>query len=170
MAGDYKNIFLILFAVFFLIFSASFQIAFLNRFSWGINIFLILILFSVLNKNIHSAIFFAFAGGFLIDTASFSAFGVTSLILLTLAFFLIIFQKRALVTAKTEGVLVMSVLAIFFYHFLDWAINNIFASGQEKFSFYFLNLAFVAELLMSSALIMIIFRYKIEKNVQKLSF
>lgn len=165
MIRDYKNIFIILFAVFFLIFLASFQIAFLNLFSWGINIFLILTLFLVINKNAHSAIFFAWTGGFLIDTVRFSTFGITSLILLILAFFLIIFQKRALVTAKIEGVLIMSVLAVIFYHFLDWVINNALVGGQEKFSFYFLNSAFAAELLISAALIMIIFKYKIEKNV-----
>ena len=165
MAGDYKNIFLILFAVLFLIFSASFQIAFLNRFSWGINIFLILILLSTLNKSIYGAIFFALAGGALIDTASFSVFGVTSLILLVLAFFLIIFQKMALVTAKTEGVLIMSVLAVTFYHFLNWAINNILAEGQEKFSFYFLNTAIAVELLFSAVFLIVVFKYKIEKNV-----
>lgn len=160
-----KNIFLIIFAVFFLIFSASFQIAFLNRFSWGFNIFLILVLFSVLNKNIKSAIFFALAGGFLIDTVHFSAFGATGLIFLLVAFFLIIFQKRALATAKTEGVLIMSVLAVTFYHFLDWVVNNILTAGQEKLSFYFLNSAFAAELLMSTALLMMLFKYKIERNV-----
>ena len=165
MAGDYKNIFLILFAVLFLIFSASFQIAFLNRFSWGINIFLILILLSTLYKSIYGAIFFALAGGALIDTASFSVFGVTSLILLVLAFFLIIFQKMALVTAKTEGVLIMSVLSVIFYHFLNWAINNILAKGQEKFSFYFLNTAIAVELLFSAVFLIVVFKYKIEKNV-----
>lgn len=165
MAGDYKNILALIFAVFFLIFLAGFQIAFLNRFSWGINIFLILILFLILNKNIHSAIFFAWVGGLLIDTVSFSVFGVTSLIFLILAFFLIIFQKTALVTVKTEGVFITSVLAVIFYHFLNWVINNMLAVGQEKFSFYFFNSAIAAELLMSAALVMIIFKYKVEKNV-----
>lgn len=165
MTQDYKNIFFILYAGFSLIFLASLQIAFINRFSWGFNIFLILILFLILTKNIRSAIFFALAGGFLIDTVSFSAFGVTSLILLVLAFFLIIFQKMALVTVKTEGIVIMGVFAVFFYHFLDWAINNTLAAGQEKLSLYFSNSAFAAELLMSAVLIIIIFKYKIEKNV-----
>ena len=167
MTQDYKYIFFILYTGFSLIFLASFQIAFINHFSWGFNIFLILILFLILTKNIHSAIFFALAGGFLIDTVSFSAFGVTSLILLVLAFFLIIFQKMALVTVKTEGILIMGVFAVFFYHFLGWAINNTLAEGQEKLSFYFSNSAFAAELLISAILIMIIFKYtpKIEKNV-----
>lgn len=160
-----KNIFFIIFAAFFLIFSASFQIAFLNRFSWGINIFLILILFLILNKNINSAIFFAWTGGFLIDTVHFGVFGVTSLILLVVTFFLIIFQKKALITAKTEGILIMGVLAVIFYHFLEWTINNIITLGQEKFGFYFLNTAIAVELLLSALFIIVVFKYKIEKNV-----
>lgn len=164
MIKDYKNIPFVLFVGFSLIFLASFQIAFINRFSWGFNIFLILILFLILTKNIYSAIFFAWLGGFLTDTAHFGVFGATSLILLILTFFLIIFQKKALITTKTEGILIISAFAVISYHFLEWIVNNIFIMRQEKFGFYFFNTAIVAELFFSIVLLWIIFSYKIRQN------
>lgn len=164
MIRDYKNIFLIIFSGVSLFFLAGFQIAFLNKFFWGFNIFLILILFLILNKNIYGAIFFSWLGGFLIDTVHFGVFGVTSLILLILTFFLIIFQKKALITAKTESILIMGALAVIFYRLLEWMINNIFAAGQEKFSFYFFNASVAIELAISIVLLLIFFKYKIGQN------
>ena len=163
MNNDYKKIFLIFFAVFSLIILASFQIAFLNQFSWGFNIFLVLISFLILTKNIYSAIFLGWFGGFLIDTVYFSTFGVTSLLLLFITAFLIILQKKALLILKSENILITGVFAVFFYHFLAWTINNILTRGQEKFSFYFLNSGIAVELLFTVILLLIIFSTKNKK-------
>lgn len=157
MNEDYKKICLIIFTVFSLIFLAGFQISVINNFTWGFNVFLILILFLILTKNIYSAIFLGWFGGFLIDTVHFSIFGATSLILLSVTAFLIIFQKRALLTLKKENVLIISVLAVFFYRFLELAINNLYMGGKEKFSFYFLNSGIAIELLLTVAIMLIIF-------------
>ncbi len=157
MSNDYKKLFLVFSAAFFLFFLAGFQIAFINRFSWGFNIFLVLILFLILSKNIYSAIFLGWFGGFLIDTAHFSIFGITSLTLLFISAFLMIFQKKALLISKNESILITSILAVFFYHFFEWAVNNLFTGGQEKFSFYFLNSGIMIELLLTAILLMIIF-------------
>ena len=163
MNEDYKKIFLIFFAVFSLIILASFQIAFLNQFRWGFNIFLVLISLLILTKNIYSAIFLGWFGGFLIDTVSFSTFGVTSLLLLFTTAFLIILQKKALLILKSENILITGVFAVFFYHFLAWTINNILTRGQEKFSFYFLNSGIAVELLFTVILLLIIFSTKNKK-------
>lgn len=163
MSKDYKKIFLILFAAFSLIFLASFQISFINQFSWGFNIFLVLISLLILTKNIYSAIFLGWFGGFLIDTVHFSAFGVTSLTLLFTTVFLIIFQKKAMLTSKSENILITSAFAVFFYHFLAWTINNMLTKGQEKFSFYFLNSGIAVEFLFTAVLLLIIFSAKGEK-------
>lgn len=163
MNEDYKKIFLIIFVAFSLIFLSSFQISVINSFTWGFNVFLVLILFLILTKNIYSAIFLGWFGGFLIDTAHFSIFGTTSLILLFITAFLIIFQKKALLSLKIENILIISSLAVFFYHFLGWAINNFFAGGKEKFSFYFLNSGIAVELLLTVGLLFIIFSVKDEK-------
>ncbi|MBI2446503.1 MAG: hypothetical protein HYV51_01640 [Parcubacteria group bacterium] len=152
--------FLIFFTVFALIILASFQIAFLNQFRWGFNIFLVLISLLILTKNIYSAIFLGWFGGFLIDTVYFSVFGVTSLLLLLTAAFLIILQKKVLLTLKSENILIITVFAVFFYHFLAWIINNILIRGQEKFSFYFLNSGIMAELVLTAVLLLIIFSVK----------
>ena len=163
MNNDYKKIFLIFFTVFSLIVLASFQIAFLNQFSWGFNIFFVLISFLILTKNIYSAIFLGWFGGFLIDTVYFSTFGVTSLLLLFITAFLIILQKKALLILKSENILITGVFAVFFYHFLAWTINNILTRGQEKFSFYFLNSGIAVELLFTVILLLIIFSTKNKK-------
>jgi len=160
MSKDYKKIFLIFLAAFSLIFLASFQIAVINQFSRGFNIFLILILFLILAKNIYSAIFLGWFGGFLIDTVRFSKFGVTSLTLLFITAFLIIFQKKALLISKSENILITSALAVSFYHFFEWAMNNLFTGGQEKFSFYFLNSGIAIELLLTAALLLMVFSAK----------
>lgn len=156
MNKDYKKIFLILFTAFSLIFLASFQVSVINQFDWRFNIFLVLILFLVLTKNIYSAIFSGWFGGFLIDTVHFSTFGVTSLILLIVTVFLIIFQKKALLTSKNENILIISITVVSFYHFLEWIINNLLTGWQEKFSFYFLNVGIVLELLLTAAILLIL--------------
>lgn len=156
----YKNLFLTVLAVFFTIFLASLQISFLNNFNWTFNIFLILILFLVISKNTYSALFFGWLSGFLTDTVSFSYFfGINSLILLILTAFLIIFQKKILIADKTKGILLMGAIAIFFYHFLEWVINRVFISRQEKFSFYFLNTSIAAELILTTLLLLAIFNF-----------
>lgn len=160
MNDDYKKIFLIFFAAFSLIFLASFQASVINRFTWGFNIFLVLILFLIFTKHIYSAIFLAWFGGFLIDMVHFSTFGISSLILLAITAFLIIFQQKALFTSKSGNILITSVLVVFFYHFLGWAINNLFTGGQEKLSFYFLNNRIVVEMLLTTILLLIIFSAK----------
>ena len=157
MNNDYKKIFLIFFTAFSLIVLASFQMAFLNQFRWGFNIFLVLISLLILTKNIYGAIFLGWFGGFLIDTVYFSTFGVTSLLLLFTTAFLIIFQKKVLLTLKSENILITAVLAVFFYHFLAWIVNNMLTRGQEKFSFYFLNSGIAIELLLTAVLLLIIF-------------
>ena len=170
MNKDYKRVILIILAGFFLVFLAGFQIAFINNFTWKFNIFLVLILFLILAKNIYSAIFLAWLAGFLIDTVHFSTFGVTSLTLLLLTGFLIIFQKKALITTKIEGILTVSVIAVLLYRFLEWALNNIFNSGLEKLSFYFLNGEILAELLLTPVLLLMLFKSKFRSNVQKYIF
>src|SRR3989338_7431661 len=126
MNNDYKKIFLIFFAVFSLIILASFQIAFLNQFRWGFNIFLVLISLLILTKNIYGAIFLGWFGGFLI-----------------------ILQKKALLTLKSENILATGAFAVFFYHFLSWIMNNILTRGQEKFSFHFLDSGIIVEFLLT---------------------
>ena len=160
MSNDYKIIFLIFFAVFSSIILAGFQIAFINQFRWGFNIFLVLISFLILTKNIYSAFFIGLFGGFLIDTVYFSTFGVTSLLLLFTTAFLIILQKKVLLDLKSENIFLTGVLAVFFYHFLAWIMNNVLTRGQEKFSFYFLNSGTVAELMLTAVLLLIIFSAK----------
>lgn len=157
MKDDYKKVFTILFAAFSLVFLASFQISFINQFYWGFNIFLILILFLILTKNIYSAVFLGWLGGFLIDTVHFSRFGVTSLILLFITGFLIIFQKKILLTSKGENILIISVMAVIFYRLSEWTISNLLSGGKEKFSFYFLNSGIAIELLLTTVLLFVIF-------------
>ena len=165
MSQDYKNIFFIVFAVISLILLSGFQIGMVNHFSWGFNIFLVLVLFLILTKHTYAAIFLAWLGGFLIDTAHFSVFGVTRLFLLMLTFFLIIFQKKALVTAKNEGILIMSVSGVILFRFLEWIMNTTLTGGQEKFSFYFFNPAIAVELLLSTVLLVIVFKYRVGQHV-----
>lgn len=165
MSNDYKKILLIFFTAFSLIFLASFQIAVINRFAWGFNIFLVLILFLIFAKSIYSAIFLGWFGGFLIDTVHFSIFGITSLTLLAVTAFLIIFQKKVLLTSKSENILITSASAVIFYHFFEWAINNLFTGGQEEFSFYFLNSGIAIELLLTAAILLIVLKSKIGQNV-----
>ncbi len=165
MNKEYKKTFLIFFAVFSLIFLASFQVSVINRFSWGFNIFLVLILLLTLTKNIYVAIFLGWSGGFLIDTVHFSTFGTTSLLLLFITVFLIIFQKKAIFASKIENILITSILAIFIYHFGEWTINNLLTGWQEKFSFYFLNSGIAIELLLTVVLLLITLKFKVWQNV-----
>lgn len=159
MKNDYKNFFLIIFSALSLILLADFQISLINSFNWGFNVFLILIIFFVLNKNIYHALFLGWFGGFLIDTAHFSVFGINSLILLFLTAFLAIFQKKVLIITKTGGILLVGITGVFFYRFLEWSLNIIFISRQEKFSFYFLNTAAFAEAIFTTLLLLVIFSF-----------
>ncbi len=164
MIKNHKKIFLIFLTAFSLIFLAGFQIAFINLLGFGFNIFLVLILFLILSKNIYSAIFLGWFSGFLTDTVHYPAFGVTSLVLLAVTAFLIIFQKKALLTSKNKNILITSALAVFAYHFFEWLINNLFAKGQEKFSFYFLNSGIAVELLLTILILFVIFYAKNDKS------
>lgn len=165
MNGDYKKIFLIILAAISLIFLISFQASVINRFTWGFNVFLILILSLIFNKNIYSAIFLGWLGGFLIDTVRFSAFGITSLTFIFITFFLIILQKKALLTSTSENVFITGALAVFFYHFFGWMANNLFNGWQEKFNFHFLSNGIVIEMLLTGVILLIIFKFKIWQNV-----
>jgi len=156
MNRDFKIVFLITFIVFFLFFLASFQISVVNSLVLKFNIFLFLTLLLILLKKFYSAIFFAWFSGFLIDSVHFSIFGVTSLSLLLLAGFLIFFQKKALMVAKTESILIISLIAVPFYRFLEWVINDILSLGQERFSFYFFNMGIVIELLLITVLLLVV--------------
>ena len=100
MSKDYQNVFLIFFAALSLIFLASFQVSVINRFNWGFNIFLVLILLLTLTKNIYSAVFLGWLGGFLVDTVRFSTFGTTSLLLLFITVFLIIKKEPFIFNVK----------------------------------------------------------------------
>ena len=156
MIKNNKKLFQIFFAAFILIFLASFQISIVNQFRWGFNVFLVLILFLIFTKHIYAAIFFGWFGGLLIDTAHFSIFGITSITLLSLTTVLMIFQKKMLPITKSDNILIISVVAVLFYHFFEWGINNLFSAGQEKFSFYFLNGAIAIELLFTVVLLIAI--------------
>lgn len=157
MKNDLQKILLVFFTGVFLFFLASLQISFINIFSFKFNIFLILILFLIISKNYDSALFLGWFGGFLIDTAYPVVFGTNSLIFIILTVFLIFFQKKALITLKMEGFLLMGIVSVFFYHFLEWAIGIIFISTQEKLSFYFLNKGIIIELFLTVILLSIIF-------------
>lgn len=164
MSKDYKKALLILFTAISLIVLASFQIAVINRFAWGFNIFLVLILFLILAQKIYSAIFLGWLGSFLIDTAHFSAFGVTSLTMLFIIAFLIIFQKKILLAAKNENILIISALTIFFYHFGGWMINNLLNGWQENFNLRFFNGTIIFELLLTVLILFIMLKSKIWRN------
>lgn len=169
MNKNYKVVFLIIFITLFLIFLASFQIAALNSFILKFNIFLFLTLLLILLKKFYSAIIFSWFSGFLIDTVHFSIFGVSSLILLLVTGFLIIFQKKALITAKTEGVLIISLMAVFLYHLLEWIINNLFNLGQERLSFYFLNSGIIIELFLTTIILLAVFKCLKITTLKKIS-
>lgn len=157
MRNDFQKLLLIIFTGVFLFFLASLQISFINNFSFKFNIFLVLILLLIISKNYYSAVFWGWFGGFLIDTAYPVVFGTNSLIFIILTVFLIFFQKKALITLKMEGFLLMGVISVFFYRFLEWAIDSIFISTQEKLSFYFLNTGIIIELFLTIILLSIIF-------------
>jgi hypothetical protein len=170
MNKNFKIVFLIIFITFFLTFLTGFQISIINNFFLKFNIFLFLILLLVLLKKFYSAIFFAWFSGFLIDTVHFATFGITSLTLLILTGFLIIFQKKALLSIKAEGILIISLMAVFFYHFLEWVINNISNLWQEKLSFYFFNSEIIVEFLLTTALLLLVFKCLKITTLEKISW
>lgn len=158
MTKDYKITFLIIFFIASLFILASFQIAIINGSSLNFNIFLFLITLLVLLKKFYGAITFSWFSGFLIDTVHFSVFGTSSLVLLLLTGFLIIFQRKALLMARIEGILIISLVAVLFYHVLDWGVNNILNIDQGKLNFYFLNSSIIIEILLTAVLLLTAFK------------
>ena len=155
MIKDYKIFFLIILVVLSFGFLAGFQISIINSLALKFNIFLFLTLILIFLKKYYSAILFAWFSGFLIDTVHFSIFGITSLVLLLLSTILIIFQKKALLMAKTESILIISLIAVFLYHFLEWIINSASSLGQERLILYFLNGGIIIEYFITTVLLFI---------------
>ena len=158
-----KNLRSLFIAVLALIFLAALQIAFFNPSFFGLNIFLILILFSVLIKYNKSALLFGWISGILIDTAHFSIFGASSLILLITAFVLIIIYKKAFFALKTENIIFMAFLTVFTYHLTEWIILNGLAllnrGNFESFDSHFVSWNFPIEIITTVFLTLIIFKF-----------
>ena len=160
MNRDYKNFLSIIGTALFLIFLASFQVSFINSSFLNLNLFLILILYLALTKNNSKALIFAWLGGILTGLNYFSNFGINSLVLLTLAAILIILYKTVFLTLKTESMLLISIIGVALYHFLNWLLTN------GEFGFYFFNYKILTELILTSLLMLIIFKIKTQ-NAQK---
>ena len=145
-----------------LIILAVLQIAFFNQLFFSLNIILILILILVLAQYNKSALFFGWTSGLLTDTVRFSNFGVNSLVVLITVLALIIIYKIALFTLKTENIIFMAFITIFFYHLVNWFILNGLAllnySDFEDFNFYFINWNFPIEIITTIILTLIIFK------------
>ncbi|MCX6813770.1 MAG: rod shape-determining protein MreD [Candidatus Azambacteria bacterium] len=164
MNRGYKNFLSIIGAALFSIFLASFQISFINSSFLNLNLFLILVLYLVLTKNNSKALIFAWLGGILASPSYFSNLGINSLVLLVSAAVLIILYKILFLTLKTEGILFMSFIGVVLYHFLNWLIINtlaLFKIGSfEEFGFYFFNYEILIELILTTLLLLIIFKVK----------
>lgn len=154
MIEDYKKKFSIIGTAFLLIFMAGFQVSFINSSFLNLNLFLILVLFLVLTKNNSKALIFAWLGGILTGPGSFSNFGINSLILLVLTAILIILYKILFLTLKTESILFIGIIGVMLYHFLSWLIIN------GGFGFYFFNLNILTELILTTLLLLIIFKVR----------
>lgn len=145
-----------------LIFLAALQIAFFNSLFFGLNIFLNLILVLVFTEYNKSALFLAWISGFLIDTARFSNFGLSSLVFLIIAFTLIIIYKMAFFSLKTEKIVFMTLLSVFLYHLAEWSILNGLAllnhGGFESFGAQFISWNFLIEIMTTVFLTLIIFK------------
>lgn len=154
MNRDYKNFLSIIGTALFLIFLASFQVSFINSYFLNINLFLILVLYLVLTKNNSPALFFAWLGGILTGFSYFSNFGINSLIFLILTAVLIILYKTVFLTLKTESILLISVIGVALYHFLNWLFTN------REFGFYFASREILTELILTILILLIIFKIK----------
>ena len=157
-----KAVLLILLTSLAVLFLAVFQISFLNPSLWGLNLFLLLILFLILVKYDKSALFFSFIFGLFIDTNHFSTFGVSSLILVLLSFCLLIIYKTAFFTLKAENVIFMSLIAVILNRLLTLLTVNGLAllnrGSFENAGFYFLNFGFLSELSITAAASFMIFK------------
>ncbi len=160
MNRNYKNFLSIIGAAFFLIFLASFQISFINSSFLNLNLFLILILYLVLTRNDSEALIFAWLGGILTSLSYFSNFGINSLVLLILTTILIILYKTVFLTLKTESILLVSIIGVTLYHFLNWLLTN------GEFGFYFAGREILTELILTALLMLIIFKIKTQ-NAQE---
>lgn len=158
MNRGYKKIFSIIGAALFLIFLASFQVSFINSFFLNLNLFLILILYLVLTRNDSRALIFAWLGGILTGWSYFSNFGINSLVLLILTAILIILYRTAFLTLKTESILLVSLVGVALYHFLNWLLTN------GEFGFYFFNYQILVELILTALLLLIIFKVKVPQQ------
>lgn len=174
MGKDYKKIISIVAVALFLIFLAVFQISFINPSFLSLNLFLILAIYEILIKNNSRALVFAWLGGLLISSSSFSNFGINSLVLLIVTAILIIIYRTVFLTLKTESVLFVSIIGVTLCHFLNWLIINVLAlfkvSVFESFGFYFANRGILIELIITTLLLLIVFQFKTKiQNVQKIS-
>lgn len=158
MNRDYKKILEVIGVALFLIFLTSFQVAFINLSLLNLNLFLILILYLVLTGNNLKALVFAWLSGILTGFSYFSNFGINSLILLVLTAILIILYKKFL-TLETEGIVLISVIGVTLYHFLNWLMTN-------REGFYFASREILIELILTPLVLLIIFKIKTQ-NAQK---
>ncbi len=168
MIRDYKKIISIAGIVFFLIFVTTLQISFINWSFLNLNLFFILVLYFVLTKNNSKALIFAWLGGILTGLNHFSIFGVSCLIFLISAVILIILYRIVFLTLKLESVFFMSITGIVLYHFLNWLIINTLAlikiGSFEGLGFHLFNYGILIELILTTLILLIIFKFKI-KNV-----
>lgn len=168
MIRGYKKIISITGIVFFLIFITALQISFINWSFLNLNLFFILVLYFVLTKNNSKALIFAWLGGILTGLNYFSIFGVSCLVFLISAVILIILYRIIFLTLKLESVFFMSVTGILLYHFLDWLVINTLALIKigffEGLGFYLFNYGIITELIITTLILLIIFKFKI-KNV-----
>lgn len=154
MNRDYKNFLSIIGTALFLIFLATLQVSFINSSFLNLNLFLILILYLVLTRNDSKALIFAWLGGILTGLSHFSNFGINSLVLLILTAILIILYKAVFLTLKTESILLISMIGVALYHFLNWLTTD------RNFGFYFFDYKILVELILTALILLIIFKIK----------
>ena len=159
MSGGYKKIFRVVGAAIFLIFLASFQVSFINSSFLNLNIFLILILYLVFTGNNLKALIFAWLTGVLTSFSNFSNFGINSLILLILTAILIILYKTLFLTLKTESIMLISLIGVTLYHFLNWLITN------RELRFDFAGREILTELILTTLVLLTIFKIKAPQAV-----
>jgi len=129
-----KKIFSIIGAAVFLIILAGIQISFINPSFIKINLFLVLVLYLVLIKHNKLAIIFAWFGGILTGTNSFSNLGINSLILLVVAAVFIILSKTTFLNLTTKSIILVGIGGTLLYHLLTWALT-----GGGNLSYFFNN-------------------------------
>ena len=108
----------------------------------------------MLTKNDSKALIFAWLGGILTGLSHFSNFGINSLVLLILTAILIILYKTVFLTLKTESILLISMIGVTLYHFLNWLLTN------GEFGLYFAGREILTELILTALLMLIIFKIK----------